>query len=77
METNRSTLNELITDDGVNYSDFFPGTTVETSKLCRTLLTKSPPTIFTDAEWANDLSLQIRYMFDQPYDNVDLDALLL
>jgi hypothetical protein len=77
METNRSTLNELITDDGVNYLDFFPGTTVETSKLFRTLLTENPPTIFMGAEWANDLSIQIQDMFDQPYDNVDLDALLL
>ncbi|KEF55594.1 uncharacterized protein A1O9_08344 [Exophiala aquamarina CBS 119918] len=76
-ETNRSTLNELIRDDGVNYLDFFPGTTVETSKLFRTLLTENPPIIFMGAEWTNDLGLQLQDMFDQPYDNVDLDALLL
>ena len=75
--TTRSTLNELITDDGVNYLDFFPGSTVETSNLFKILLTQNPPSIFTEAQWTNDLSLQLQDLFDQPYDGVDLDALML
>lgn len=80
--TASSTLNELSTDDGLNYLDFFPGTTVETSKLFRILLlTENPPSLFTGAEWASDLGGQLQHMFDQPYDNIDynidLDAILL
>lgn len=80
--TASSTLNELTTDDGLNYLDFFPGTTIETSKLFRILLlTENPPSLFMGAEWASDLGGQLQHMFDQPYDSIDydidLDSILL
>jgi len=41
------------------------------------LLTENPPNIFMGAEWANDLSMQLHDLFDQPFEDVDFDSLML
>ncbi|KIW87789.1 uncharacterized protein Z519_11763 [Cladophialophora bantiana CBS 173.52] len=64
-------LNELNIEDGINYREFFPDATVDTSPLFSVLFTHNPPSIFVEAEWTNDLSLQLQNMFDHPYDDLD------
>ncbi|KIX03815.1 uncharacterized protein Z518_07368 [Rhinocladiella mackenziei CBS 650.93] len=71
-----SALTDLTHEDGINYLDFFPGTSSETSQVFMTLLTHSPPSIFMETEWANDLSIQLQDLFDQPFDSVDFDSLI-
>ncbi|KIX99002.1 uncharacterized protein Z520_05463 [Fonsecaea multimorphosa CBS 102226] len=65
-------LNELDIADGIDYHDFFPSATPETTQLFSVLFTHHPPSIFVEAEWTNDLSLQLQTMFGHPYDELDL-----
>lgn len=69
-------LTDLTPEDGINYLDFFPGTSSETTPLFMTLLTHNPPSIFLEAEWTNDLSMQLHDLFDQPFESVDFDSLI-
>ncbi|OQU93810.1 Fungal specific transcription factor domain-containing protein [Cladophialophora immunda] len=64
-------LNELDIADGIDYHDFFPGATPDTTQLFSVLFTHHPPSIFVEAEWTNDLSLQLQTMFGHPYDELD------
>ncbi|OAL35203.1 hypothetical protein AYO20_05457 [Fonsecaea nubica] len=64
-------LNELNIADGIDYHDFFPGATPETTQLFSVLFNHHPPSIFVEAEWTNDLSLQLQTMFGHPYDELD------
>lgn len=72
-----SALDDLAGEPGINYLDFFPTATTETSQLFKVLLTENPPNIFMGAEWANDLSMQLHDLFDQPFEDVNFDSLML
>ncbi|OAP63778.1 hypothetical protein AYL99_03005 [Fonsecaea erecta] len=65
-------LSELDILDGVDYHDFFPGATTETTRLFAVLLGHDRPPLFFDPEWASDIGSQLQGMFDQSYDDLDL-----
>ncbi|KAJ9644385.1 hypothetical protein H2204_001737 [Knufia peltigerae] len=70
-------IDDLAGVDVVNYLDFFPTATIETSQLFEILLTENPPNIFMGAAWANDLTMQLHDLFDQPFEDVSFDSLML
>ena len=72
-----SALTDLTAVEGINYLDFFPFASAETSQLFQVLLTENPPAVFPQIEWPTDLSTQLQDLFGQQYDGFDLEPLIL
>ncbi|OJD19281.1 hypothetical protein AJ78_00730 [Emergomyces pasteurianus Ep9510] len=59
-----SELADLATGTLINFMDFFPFATTQTSPLVEILLTQNSTMIFTDLEWPGDISAQLHNLFD-------------
>lgn len=59
-----SELADLATGNLINWMDFFPFATVQTSPLVEILLTQNSTMTFSDVEWPNDLSMQLHELFE-------------
>ncbi|PGH27756.1 hypothetical protein AJ80_00544 [Polytolypa hystricis UAMH7299] len=58
-----SELADLATGTLINWMDFFPFASTKTSPLVAILLRQDPATTFSDVEWPDDLSLQLRDIY--------------
>ncbi|KAK2776637.1 hypothetical protein FQN53_002545 [Emmonsiellopsis sp. PD_33] len=59
-----SELADLATGTLINFMDFFPFATIQTSPLVEILLTQNSTMIFSDLEWPRDFSAQVHSLCD-------------
>jgi hypothetical protein len=72
-----SELSDHETSDGLEWRDFFPYLTPETSPLAAMLLEPLPVMQFVDLDWPVDLTLQLQGFFDPLGDLGDSQMLML